>query len=345
MSLYRRKDSRYWWLKVSVAGLKPIQQSTGTADKQKAEEYEAKLINSLWEQTRLGVKPRYLWQEAAVRYLEETTHKASQQSDIYHLQWLRPYLDDRCLDDINRAFVDRLISIRLKGGVTNATVNRCMQVVSNILRKAAFDWEWIDRAPKVRSLPEPKIRIRWLKQDEALRLLSELPEHLNAMARFSLLTGLRRGNVVGLQWSQVDLAKRHALIHPDQAKARKAIPVPLSVEAIAVLREQLFKHPVYVFTYKGRPVKQVHGKAWQAALKRAGIENFRWHDLRHTWASWHVQNGTPMHILQQLGGWHSMEMVQKYAHLSSEHLAPYVEHVSGLKLEAVATNQLQQQAG
>lgn len=345
MSLYKNGSSPNWYVKVSVKGCKPIQRSTGTSDKQKASEYEAKLKHDLWQQTRLGVKSRYSWEEAVIRYLQETTHKASQVSDIYHLRWLRPYLDGKYIDEINRPLLDSLISNRLKGGVKNATVNRCMQVVSNILRKAALDWEWLDRAPKVRSLPEPLIRIRWLTKDEASRLLSELPEHLEAMARFSLATGLRCGNVIGLEWSQVDLTKRHAMIHPDQAKARKAIAVPLSSEAIAVLRKQVFKHSVYVFTYKGKPVHQAHGKAWKAALARAGITNFRWHDLRHTWASWHVQNGTPLHILQQLGGWHSIDMVQKYAHLASEHLAPYAERVSGLLLDAVATNQLQQHTG
>ncbi|UUZ52719.1 tyrosine-type recombinase/integrase [Massilia sp. H-1] len=56
-------------------------------------------------------------------------------------------------------------------------------------------------------------------------------------------------------------------------------------------------------------------------MKRASIENFRWHDLRHTWASWHVQNGTPLHVLQELGGWESEAMVRRYAHLSASHLA------------------------
>ena len=73
--------------------------------------------------------------------------------------------------------------------------------------------------------------------------------------------------------------------------------------------------------------------AWRAALKRAGIEDFRWHDLRHTWASWHVQAGTPSHALQELGGWECAEMVRKCAHLSSDHLAEYADRMSGtLKL-------------
>jgi integrase len=88
-------------------------------------------------------------------------------------------------------------------------------------------------------LSEPKRRIRWITRDEAERLMAALPEHLAAMVRFSLETGLRRANVTGLQWSQVDLIRRTAWIHPDQAKARKAIAVPLSNAAIIVIREQI----------------------------------------------------------------------------------------------------------
>ncbi|HEY8069705.1 MAG TPA: tyrosine-type recombinase/integrase, partial [Burkholderiales bacterium] len=118
----------------------------------------------------------------------------------------------------------------------------------------------------------------------------------------------------------------------DQAKARKAIAVPLSAAAVVVLRGQLGKHSEYVFTYQGKPVYQVNGKAWKGALARVGIKEFRWHDLRHTWASWHVQAGTPLHVLQELGSWESVEMVRRYAHLSADHLASYVDRVSGLRL-------------
>ena len=177
----------------------------------------------------------------------------------------------------------------------------------------------------VRMLPEPSKRVRWLTRNEADRLIAELPPHLADMVRFSLETGLRRANVTGLQWSQVDLVRRTAWIHPDQAKARKAIPVPLSNVAVLTLRKQIGKHQANVFTFKGKPVHQVNTKAWHKALERVGIEHFRWHDLRHTWATWHIQEGTPLHVLQELGGWSTPEMVQKYAHLSSEHLAQWVD--------------------
>ena len=94
-------------------------------------------------------------------------------------------------------------------------------------------------------LPKPKRRIRWLTHEEAERLIRELPEHLAEMARFSLATGLRKANVTGLEWSQVNLQRRIAWIHPDQAKARKAIGIPLNAEAILVLRTQVGKHPPF----------------------------------------------------------------------------------------------------
>jgi integrase len=122
-----------------------------------------------------------------------------------------------------------------------------------------------------------------------------------------------------------------AWIHPDQAKARKAIAVPLNAAAIAIIRRQIGKHLTHVFSFRGKPITQVSTKAWYQALERAGISDFRWHDLRHTWASWHVQNGTALFALQELGGWESPEMVRRYAHLSADHLAPYADRLCTLE--------------
>ncbi len=342
MSLFKRKDSPYWWVKLAHNGRR-IQRSTGTPDKAKARESHDKLKASLWDQERLGIKPSRTWNETVIRYLNETSYKASQVDDKVQLRWADRFLEGVELSSINRELLDRIMTARQAGGVANSTVNRTMEVIRAVLRRATHEWEWLDKAPRVRMLPEPKRRVRWITRGQADRLMVELPGHLAAMARFSLETGLRRSNVTSLEWSQVDLARRTAWIHPDQAKTRKAIAVPLSAASVVVLREQIGKHATHVFSYRGKPVRQANTKAWRKALLRAGIENFRWHDLRHTWASWHVQAGTPLHVLQELGGWECAEMVRKYAHLSTAHLAEYVDRVSNVRLvasEGVATNQL-----
>ena len=95
----------------------------------------------------------------------------------------------------------------------------------------------------------------------------------------------------------------------------------MNEEAVAVLKEQQGLHPEWVFPYRGKPVHLTSTKAWHHALTGAEITDFHWHDLRHTWASWHVMAGTRLEVLQQLGGWKTLEMVQRYAHLSPEHLA------------------------
>ena len=233
--------------------------------------------------------------------------------NVTKLRWLDRFLGGKDLEHINRALIDRVTDAKLAQGCSNATVNRTLELVRAILRRCVNEWEWLERAPYVRMLNEPKRRIRFLTRDEAQRLLVVLPEHLGDMAAFSLATGLRAANVTGLQWSQVDLVRRLAWIHPDQAKARKAIAVPLNAEAVALIRTQLGRHQTHVFSFRGKPIRQLSTKAWYAALERAGIADFRWHDLRHTWASWHVQSGTPLFALQEMGGWESPEMVRRLA--------------------------------
>ncbi|RNE89842.1 site-specific integrase [Marichromatium sp. AB31] len=340
--LYKRPDSSVWWVRFTTPDGKRVRRSTGTENKSAAEEYEAKLKQDLWRVSRLGERPTRTWQEAIVRWARETEHKASHADDLCHLRWLDQHLSGATLDQIDVDRIDALIDARKSGGASNATINRMLALVRAILRRAERRWRWIDRAPSIALLPEPRQRIRWLTREEADRLLAELPEHLEAMARFSLATGLREANVTGLEWAQVDLARRVAWIHPDQAKTRRAIGVPLNNDAVLVLRQWQGRHPRRVFVYRRRdpagddtkwmPISKAGKGAWHKALKRAGIENFRWHDLRHTWASWHVQSGTPLHVLQELGGWQSIAMVQRYAHLAPEHLAEHASRIeSGIR--------------
>ena len=320
MSLYKRKDSQFWWVKLTPQSGPPIQRSTGTADKVAAQEFHDKLKASLWDQERLGIKPKRTWREAVVRWLEETSEKATHREDKKKLLWLHSFLGDMTLDQITLDVIDRIRSARLKD-VSKGTCNRYLALVRAILRRSRDEWEWIDKVPKVRLFKESNNRERSLTPDQAQRLIVELPEHQREVVLFALATGLRQSNVLGLEWSQVNLDQGHAWIHGWQSKNRRPISVPLNVTALSVLKRQVGKHPSRVFTYQGKPLGNANTRAWQAARKRAGIEDFRWHDLRHTWATWQRQAGTPTHELQSLGGWRTGAMVERYAHLAPDHLS------------------------
>jgi len=179
---------------------------------------------------------------------------------------------------------------------------------------------------------EDNKRIRWITYKEAERLKSELPKHLADAMEFALQTGLRRSNMTSLEWSEVDFDRCHAFMPAAKSKSGKAIAVPLNVKAIAVLKKQIGKHHQFVFTYGGQQIIQLSTKAWRKALTRAEIKNFKWHDLRHTWASWHIQNGTSLQELQQLGGWASIDIVLRYAHLSSKHLKAAADRIAATNL-------------
>ena len=205
MSLIKR--GKVWWIDVIAPNGERIRRSTGTEEEILAQEYHDRFKVELWQIARLGVKPRHTWNDTVVRWLKEQSHKATINTDRTHLLWMDRFLNSKHLDDINRDLVDKIMAAKLAEGVTYATVNRALEVLRAILRRCVNEWEWLDRAPYVKMLKEPTRRIRYLTRNEAQRLLAALPEHLADMAAFSLATGLRRANVTGLQWAQVDLTR------------------------------------------------------------------------------------------------------------------------------------------
>lgn len=325
MALYKRDG--IWWVDIFHQG-KRVRKSTGTQIKDDALRFHDQLKHELWvKKKKVKEIPNKTWMDAVVRWLEESSHKRSLETDRYHLAWLDPYLRNLKLADIDRDVIESIARKKERSKVSLTTVNRVLELIRAILNRAHKEWCWLETIPLIRFRKIENKRIRWLTKEEANRLLSELPSHLRSMAAFTLATGLRESNVTRLQWHQVDLDKKHALIHADESKTKRPIPVPLNKQAVEILRSQEGGHSTYVFTYQGQPVTRCNNHAWRKALIRAGIDCFRWHDLRHTWASWHVQNGTPLHELQQLGGWSNYEMVLRYAHLSSEHLIEAAERV------------------
>ena len=117
------------------------------------------------------------------------------------------------------------------------------------------------------------------------------------------------------------------MIEPGDTKNGKALGVPLNETAVAVLMRQQGRHATRVFTFRGKPLNSANTRTWRSALRKAGIRDFRWHDLRHTWATWLRQADVPTWVLQELGGWKSETMVRRYAHLSVKHLQPFADQL------------------
>lgn len=327
MSLCKR--GKTWWISFTTPSGERVRCSAATEDKTQAQEFHDKLKAESWRVARLGDKPKRTWDEAAYKWLMETQHKKSHHEDVAKINWLQQFFRGKYLDELTRDVIAKIGELKLQQS-SPATANRLLALIRAILRRSALDWEWIDKPPVIKLYREAKRRVRYLSAEQAGLLIQELPEHLADIVRFSLATGLRRSNVTKLEWSQVDMQRNVAWIHGDQAKAGKPIHVTLNATAIAVLTKQIGKHPKSVFSYKGRPIIQVNTKAWYKALKRAGIEDFRWHDLRHTWASWLTQNGVPLNVIQEMGAWESAEMVRRYAHLAPEQFAQHARVVDSV---------------
>jgi len=270
-----------------------------------------------------------LWKEAVVRFMREKQNK-DQTNEISIFKYLDPHFGHLHLDEIRQMHIDEIIQQRLKEGVSNATINRLLQKVRAVFNKAHKEWEVKCDPPYIKLLKEPKKRVRWLTVKEAKKLIMAVNPHIADMVIFSLEMGLRESNVTLLRWNQIDFEQGIIYIEGDDIlKSETAFVVPLSEVALDVLKRQRGKHPERVFTYKGNPIRRANTKSFKDACKRIGLEDFRWHDLRHTWETWHVQRGTPLEVLQELGGWSDYKMVKRYAHFSHQHLKQFVNRTSG----------------
>jgi len=323
MPLYKRNKT--WWVDITTPDGKRIKRSTKTKIKREAKEFHDKLTSSGWEESRLGIKSSRTWDQAALKWLKSTEGTVSYKRNLQKLGWFQPFFGGMQLIDIKKELIEEVIGLRYED-VSGATANRYIAVISAVL-KSAVEWEWLVKAPKFKRYDEKKKRIRWLKPDEYLHLLKFLPDYMSPLVQFSVATGLRQSNVKLLKWEDVDLVRNVAWVHPDEAKGDEAIGIPLNDDAVKVLKSLFGNDLTYVFTRNGKPILSPNNRDWRKALVEAGIEKFRWHDLRHTWASWHVQNGTPLYVLKELGAWKTLAMVEKYAHLAPEHLAQYVGNV------------------
>lgn len=208
-----------------------------------------------------------------------------------------------------------------------ATVNRYLAVLRAVLRAAA-SWGWNQHAPKIALLKLKDAEPRFITREQFAKLKEALPPHMQSIAKFAVLTGLRTANIRELVWGRVALDKAHVWIPAQSTKGGRAIGIALSPDAVEVLRAiERVPDQDRMFLYHGVPLSQSFGKrTWRKACKNAGLEGLRFHDLRHTWASWLMQSGVPAYAIQALGGWASPKMVERYAHLSPDHLKQYATY-------------------
>jgi len=275
------------------------------------------------------------WRDAVVKFITESESKHTKDNkSIFRI--LHSFFDGLYLHEINKTHIEKLIEGRKKDGVKNATINKGLEKIRALLNLAKDDWKVRVDPPKIRLLKTPRKRIRWITENEANRLLLKLHPHQYDMADFTLECGLRETNVTQLRWNQVDLVNGTVVIEgEDVLKDGVDYTVVLSDRAKHIIRRQIGKHAMNVFTYRGKPIKRVANKSWRKAVKSSGLIDFRWHDLRHTWATWHIQRGTPLPVLQELGGWADIRTVQKYAHHNVDSLRKYVVENNRGTLETV----------
>ncbi len=299
MSLYKRPDSEVWWINISVAGQPRLRITTGETDRQAAQRFHDQKKAELWSRPK-GLTGK-TWGNAVLKWMEV---KTPSYTELLGIQKFNRYFADRMLTAIT---VDTVEMALTKFCKNPATFNRHRARVLGIL----------DLSGVVLKLPLRKVKEKerdWLTHEQWDKLRAELPPHMLAMATFAVETGLRQANVLGLQWNRVNMNTGRMWVEAMDAKGKKAIGIPLSTEAINVLKTVQGQHPEFCFTYKGRPVSEI---------KTAG---FTWHGFRHTFATWHFQAGTPDTVIQQLGAWKTASMLDKYRHHAVQHLASFVNN-------------------
>ncbi len=258
--------------------------------------------------------------DACERYWAEVSERqSSARTTRYQLDRLiRDLGGDTRLDQIAGDAVANYITERRQqpsrrgGTVGPASINREIELLRRVMNRAERVWgadttklEW-----GLLRLKEPPPRQRVLSADEEARLVAAAAGHLKAPIRFALLTGLRLDNVMRLDWRQIDLVEGFMSF---TAKGDRLHVLPVTPSVRDLLESVGPQAGGPVFTYRGRPVRSWK-TAWHGALKRAGIEDFRWHDLRHTVGSRLVQRGVDISAVQDVMGHADIETTRRYVH-------------------------------
>ncbi len=324
LKLLRRHKSPNWYVRGSIRGLR-VDESTGLSDRKAAQEYLSLREAELVRESIHGPQSVKTFAEAALSYMEAGGEREHLKPIIEELGTTRlALIRPDTIDQVAKKFT------RSRSGKARspATLNRRVYTpISAVLHHAAGRG-WCPR-PVIERPKQPEGRVRWINRDEAERLIEAAAPHLQPLVIFLLLTGARLSEALYLNWREVDLdAARVSLLETKNGESRG---VPLHPRVIKALRALPHREGPVFRRPDGAPYASRGGlgggqikTGWAGMLRRSGLGNFRPHDCRHTWATWHYAANRDVFGLMRLGGWKSEKMVARYAHTNPDDLAPSI---------------------
>jgi len=330
MGLARRGNT--WWMSFMYRG-QQIRRSTGTSDKRLAEAILSKVKVQIIEGRffeKQEAQERTL-AELLDRYASEhAARRANQRREVTSIQNLTRFFGNPKLDHITPRLIVAYKNKRYTDGIKPATINRELATLKKAFNLARREWEWCSDNPvcRVSMERENNTRDRWLTVEEEQRLLQAVSPWLRDVIIFALNTGMRMGEILALTWAGVDLFRRTVTVFRSKNGERRTIPINSTV--LEVLTR---KHPArsrmtdLVFHSQAETVLDGSNirRGLNAALRGAKIQDFHFHDLRHTFATRIVQAGVDLYKVQRLLGHKSPIMTQRYAHHYPESLREGVE--------------------
>ena len=264
------------------------------------------------------------YRESLVQSKEALRHKSAQ------LRWWDKELGYYTMADITPALLserrDKLMKKRAP-----ATVIRYLAVMSHLLSTAVKEWGWIEHNPmlKVARPKEPRGRVRFLSDEERELILQACKESeckpLYLIVVLALSTGMRQGEIMNLRWPDIDLERNRIVLHITKNGERRV--VPLAGHALGEVQEHSKVRRIDTdLLFPGRKHNRPFfvREPWMKAVKKAGIEDFRFHDLRHSAASYMLMSGASLGEIAELLGHKTLQMVQRYSHMSEPHSAKIV---------------------
>jgi site-specific recombinase XerD len=324
---------------------KRIQKSLGTISKKLAEQIEAKIKAQLAEENYFDkpIGANKTVAQMMERFIVEHAPKVSSNMQLSYktsLKNLLPYFGEMPITEVTPKKITSYKQQRRVNGVTPATINRELACLSKAFNIAFKEWEWVKENPllKVSKEKENNERDRCLMADEEPKLLLCSPAWLRDIVVYALNTGKRKNEILSLEWPEVDFSRRVVTVINSKNGAKRTIPLN---HTVCELLERTWKarnqNIRYVFpSYAGSKISAGNlNRAFKKSLKKAGIKDFRFHDLRHTFATRLVQSGVDIYRLQKLLGHKTLRMVCRYAHHNSESLRDSVEVLDGCKLATI----------